>query len=118
MPPLPLAHLDGMKEPQLVHPVLPTLAPLSLVKMSPAPALRQLKRLNLPSQKITAYPMQIILLNRQRRSWRVSVSRKPGSPTKEPSRTRNGRTPKPSAVMKVKSTFQELEKRPEERGIG
>jgi hypothetical protein len=118
MPPLPLAHLDGMKEPQLVHPVLPTLAPLSLVKMSPALALRLLNLLNLPSQKIIAYPTRIILFNRQRRSWRVSVSRKPGNQTKVPSRTRNGRTPKLSAVMRVRSTFQELEKRPEERGIG
>jgi len=120
MPPLPLEHLGGMKEPQLVHPGLPTLALLSPLRMFPGPALLLLllKRLNLSSQKIQAYPMRIILPNRQRRSWRVSVARKPGSQTKGPSRTRNGRTPKPSAVMRVKSIFTELEKRPEERGIG
>jgi hypothetical protein len=109
-----------MKELQVVHPVLQTLALLSPLRMFPGPALHllQLKRLNLRSQKIPTYPMPTISPSRQRRNWTVSVSRKPGNPMKVLSPTRNGRTPKPSAVMRARSTFKELEKRPEERGIG
>lgn len=118
MPPVPPEHLAGMEELQPAHPVLLTLALLNLLMTVSALALQGLRRLSLPSQKIQACPMQIILPNRHRRSWRVLVSRKPGSQMKAQSRIRNGRTSKPSAVMRARSTFKEQEKKPEERGIG
>ncbi len=109
-----------MKEQHKAHQVLPTPELLSLLMMVSVPALQVLKRLNLLnllSQKIQAYHMLTISHNRHRRSWRVSVLRKLESQTKGQSRTRNGKTPQPSAVMKVRSTFQEQEKKLEGKGI-
>jgi hypothetical protein len=118
MHPLPPEHLAGTKELHKVRQHSLTLVLLHQPMMASALALLELKQLSPPSQKIQACPMPTTLPNRLRRSWKVLALRKLGSPTKAPSRTRNGKMPRPLTVKMTSSICQEQEKKPSGRETG